>query len=107
MRRRGSTRRVAAGILSIAMLGSGCLAVGRNFSAAPVKQIEKGVTSKADVRNLFGDPFRQGLDDGYDSWTYVYNRWSLLAQARSKDLYVVFNKDDTVRSYTFNSNLDN
>ena len=106
MRRTGSVGWGAAAMLAMAIASSGCLAVGRNFTAAPVKSIEKGVSTKEDVSKLFGDPFRQGLDDGYESWTYVYNRWNLFGQARSKDLYVVFNKDGTVRSYTYNSNLD-
>ncbi|MBI2962559.1 MAG: outer membrane protein assembly factor BamE [Deltaproteobacteria bacterium] len=95
-----------AGVFGVAMLGGGCLTAGRNFNAAPVPQIEKGVTTREDVRRHFGEPFRQGLDDGHESWTYVYNRWSLFAPARSKDLYVVFNGDGTVRSYTYNSNLE-
>jgi hypothetical protein len=89
-----------------ALLGfTGCFTVGRNFVAAPVQSIEKGVTTKADVQQSFGDPFRTGLDDGYESWSYVYNRWTPFSVTRSKDLYIVFNKDGTVRSYTFNSNL--
>lgn len=85
---------------------TGCFTVGRNFTSTPVKSIEKGVSTKADVQKSFGDPFRTGLDDGYESWTYVYNRWMPFSMTRSKDLYIVFNKDGTVRSYTFNSNLD-
>lgn len=106
MRPTVSVRWGAVVLLATMIASSGCLAVGRNFTAAPVKSIEKGVSKKEDVQKLFGDPFRQGLDDGYESWTYVYNRWSLFGSTRSKDLYVVFNKDGTVRSYTFNSNLD-
>jgi outer membrane protein assembly factor BamE (lipoprotein component of BamABCDE complex) len=84
---------------------AGCFTVGRNFVAGPVQSIEKGVTTKADIQGSFGDPFRTGLDDGYESWSYVYNRWSPFSATSSKDLYVVFNKDGTVRSYTYNSNL--
>ena len=87
--RRGSVR--IAGLAVLAWIFAGCFTVGRNFASTPVKQIEKGVTTKADVTKAFGDPFRKGLDDGYESWTYVYNRWSPFYQTRSKDLYVVFN----------------
>src|SRR5712692_2627733 len=93
-------------VLGAALLTAGCFTVGSNFVSAPVKRIEKGVTTKTEIKKYFGDPFRTGLDDGYESWTYVYNRWSPFSKARSKDLYIVFNKDGTVRSYTFNSNLD-
>jgi hypothetical protein len=89
----------------LALAAAGCFTVGDNFSSMPVKKIEKGVTTKKEIEKMFGDPFRTGLDDGYESWTYYYNQWSILSQTRSKDLYVVFNKDGTVRSYTYNSNL--
>lgn len=97
---------LVAGLFAAVLCGSGCFTVGKNFSSAPVRKIEKGISTKADIRRLFGEPFRTGLDDGYESWTYVYNRWNLFSTTRSKDLYVVFNKDGTVRTYTFNSNLE-
>ena len=104
-RRRPAAWLVALLFVSVAP-ATGCLTVGRNFVSEPVSGIAKGVTTKADVSQLFGEPFRKGIDDGYESWTYLYNRLSLFSEARSKDLYVVFNKDATVRSYTFNSNVD-
>ena len=107
MRRRRSGQALASVLLALAGgLAAGCMTVGRNFASASVPGIERGVSTKQDIQNQFGEPFRKGLDDGYESWSYVYNQWSMLSQTRSKDLYVVFNKDGTVRSYTFNSNLD-
>jgi outer membrane protein assembly factor BamE (lipoprotein component of BamABCDE complex) len=102
--RKTTTTLLVAATVSV-FLGGGCFTVGQNFPAQPVTRIEKGVTTKAEIERLFGKPFRTGLDDGYESWTYVYNRWSLFAPTRSKDLYIVFNRDGTVRSYTFNTNL--
>lgn len=84
----------------------GCVTLGTNFPTASVSRIEKGISTKKEIRRAFGEPFRTGVDNGYESWTYVYNRWTPFGQTRSKDLYVVFNKDGTVRAYTFNSNLD-
>jgi hypothetical protein len=105
-------RNTRANILSAVLLtgvvlgGSGCFTVGKNFPSQPVRQIEKGVTTQGEIEKRFGKPFRTGLDDGYESWTYVYNRWTAFSPTRSKDLYVVFNRDGSVRSYTYNSNLD-
>jgi outer membrane protein assembly factor BamE (lipoprotein component of BamABCDE complex) len=93
-------------LIVLAISLAGCASVGRNFPSSPVERIEKGVSTKKDVRQMFGEPFRTGVDNGFESWTYVYNRWSLFGSTRSKDLYVVFNKDGTVRAYTFNSNID-
>jgi hypothetical protein len=98
-------RRFAAALALAAVCATGCITAGRNFVSTPVKRLEKGVTTKSDIKKEFGEPFRTGLDDGYESWTFLYNRWSPFTQTRSKDLYIVFNKDGTVRSYTFNSNL--
>jgi SmpA / OmlA family len=106
MNRRAPVVRLVAVLLVACAAATGCLAVGRNFVSAPVSGMAKGVTTKAEVEQLFGAPFRRGIDDGYDSWSYLYNRWSLFGEARTKDLYIVFNKDGTVRSYTFNSNFD-
>jgi SmpA / OmlA family len=106
MNRRAPVGVLVAALLVVGAPANGCLAVGRNFVSTPVSGMAKGITTKADVEQLFGEPFRRGIDDGYDSWSYVYNRWSLFSEARSKDLYIVFNKDGTVRSYTFNSNFD-
>lgn len=98
-------RWLGIGVLATALATAGCFSVGENFPSTPVRKIEKGMTTKKDVRRMFGEPFRTGLDNGYESWTYVYNRWSPFGATRSKDLYLVFNKDGTVRAYTFNSNM--
>jgi hypothetical protein len=49
---------------------------GRNFVSTPVKKIEKGMTTKAEIKERFGDQFLTGLDDGSESWTYSYHRWT-------------------------------
>lgn len=95
--------------LALALLltaAAGCVTLGENFPSASTAKIEKGVSTKKQIRRAFGEPFRTGVDNGFESWTYVYNRWTPFGKTRSKDLYIVFNKDGTVRAYTFNSNLD-
>ena len=94
---------IVAGALALTV---GCLGAGTNFPSGPVTKIEKGVSTKKDIRRMFGEPFRTGVDNGYESWTFLYNRWVPWGKVRSKDLYIVFNKDSTVRAYTYNSNLD-
>ncbi|MBI2089742.1 MAG: hypothetical protein HYT78_13550, partial [Deltaproteobacteria bacterium] len=49
----------------------------------------------------FGEPYRRGLDSGYETWTYSFHYYELGQLRDSKELYVVFNKDGTVRSYSF------
>ncbi len=87
--------------LALVVFLSGCVYLGRDFSTAPVKNIQDNVTTQGDIFNYFGEPERRGLENGYETWTYSYNYWELGQLRDSKELYVVFNKDNTVRSYSF------
>ncbi len=80
---------------------SGCIYMGRDFPSAPVKDIANDVTTQKEIFGYFGEPVRRGLENGYETWTYSY-QYDELGQLRDfKELYVVFNKDNTVRSYSF------
>lgn len=87
--------------LVLGCLISGCVYLGRDFPAAPVKSIENNVTAQREIFNYFGEPERRGLENGYETWTYSYNYYEMGQLRDSKELYVVFNKDNTVRSYSF------
>jgi hypothetical protein len=80
---------------------AGCLPMGRDFVTTPVKSIENNVTTQREIFNYFGEPIRKGLENGYETWTYSYQYYELAQLRDSKELYVVFNKDNTVRSYSF------
>ena len=49
----------------------------------------------------------QGTEDGDTTWTYLYLKAGVFNAAEAEQLTVRFNKDGTVRSYNFNSNLSN
>ncbi len=87
--------------LVLCFLLAGCVYLGRDFSTAPVKSIQNNVTTQREIFNYFGEPERRGLENGYETWTYSYNYYELGQLRDSKELYVVFNKDNTVRSYSF------
>ncbi len=87
--------------LGLGFLLVGCVYLGRDFSTAPVKSIQNNVTTQREIFNYFGEPERRGLENGYETWTYSYNYYELGQLRDSKELYVVFNKDNTVRSYSF------
>ncbi|MGH7857579.1 MAG: hypothetical protein ACREQY_09625, partial [Candidatus Binatia bacterium] len=59
---KGRNRVVAVLLGGLVLTTAGCLAVGENFSSQPVRKIEKGITTKEEIRRLFGEPFRTGLD---------------------------------------------
>ena len=82
---------------------AGCATVGRQFPVAPIAQIKIGQTSKEDLRNTFGEPWRTGVEDGQQTWTYGHYRYSAFGADQTRDLVIRFNAQDQVASYTFNS----
>jgi len=81
---------------------SGCIYFGRDFSSTAVKTIQNGVTTQREIFNNFGEPDREGLENGYETWKYFYQYYELSQLRDSKELYnIVFDKDNTVRSYSF------
>jgi hypothetical protein len=74
--------------------------VGRPFPVEQVRQIEIGATTKADIRQTFGDPWRTGIEDGFKTWTY--GEYSV---NNSRDLVIRFDEQDVVKSYSFSSSF--
>lgn len=92
------------GVLFLLVSLCGCVLYGRDFSASQVKNIETNVTTQKQIFGMFGEPVRKGLDSGYEAWTYSYHSYSLGGGLRTKELSVVFNRDGTVRTYSFTAN---
>jgi hypothetical protein len=82
---------------------AGCMSVGRDFATTPVRGIQNNITSQAEIFTNFGEPVRRGLENGLETWTYSYQYYELAQLRDSKELHVVFNKDKTVRSYSFSA----
>jgi outer membrane protein assembly factor BamE (lipoprotein component of BamABCDE complex) len=89
--------------LCAAALGTGCITVGEDFRVEPVSRLEIGTTTRQEVRELFGDPWRVGVEDGDPTWTYAHYRYSAFGAEQTKDLVIRFDAAGRVRSYTFNS----
>jgi len=80
---------------------TGCMpSVGRPFPVQQVRQIEIGTTTKTEVRQMFGDPWRTGIEDGFR--TYTYGEYSV---KMSRDLLIRFDDKDVVKSYSFSSSF--
>ncbi len=94
--------RIILAIFALLIL-SGCFYQGRNFDISPVRNIRNDVTTQREIYADFGEPMRRGLENGLETWVYSYQYYELGQLRESKDLYVVFNKDNTVRSYSFTS----
>ena len=85
------------------MFVSGCITLGKDFPEANVSSIAIGVTTKNEVRKLFGSPWLSGVQDGHPAWTYGSYDYSLYAERKAKDLEVQFDDKAKVSSFTFST----
>jgi len=93
-------------LISIAVLlvfSAGCATVGHDFPSDQVKNIRIGHTTKEEVRAMFGEPWRVGLENGLETWSYGNYRYQMFSEKDAKDLVIRFAGDDIVESYTFNT----
>ena len=85
------------------VLFSGCATVGHDFPVERVSEIRMGKTTQSEVREMFGAPWRVGIEDGQRTWTYGKYRYTPFGESRTQDLVIRFDQNDVVRSYTFNT----
>jgi hypothetical protein len=95
--------KILALLLAIALLGAGCATVGREFPAHSVDNIIIGKTDRAEIRRMFGEPWRMGIEDGKKTWTYAHYRYSIFGPEQTRDLLVRFDDEGKVVSYSFNT----
>ena len=96
-------RSFRAVLVAVVATLSSCVTIGKDFSVEPVTSLRPGAQTQDDVRRMFGDPWRTGLEDGSVTWTYACYRYFLFGDTEARDLVVRFTSDGHVRSYTFNS----
>lgn len=85
------------------LLLTGCVSAGKDFNVHMVRQIQLQQTTRAQIEQMFGPPWRTGIEDGKQTWSYGYYKHSI-SDTMSRDLVVRFNPNGTVASYSFNSN---
>jgi hypothetical protein len=89
--------------LAVMLVAAGCANMGRDFADNRVPDIQIGVTTQDDLRDMFGSPWRVGIEDGKTTWTYGKYQYRLIGESRTKDLVIHFNNDNIVSSYVFNT----
>lgn len=99
-----------AGLVALALLVASCASVfesGRNFTSPRAgSEIRNGVTTRADLLRIFGEPTQAGLKDGDQTWTwYYFKKGTGNAPDLSKQLEATFNAQGVVKSYSFSSNF--
>ena len=93
---------VLAGVCFL-LAAIGCATVGHEFPVDPVSQITIGETTRAEIEEQFGPPWRVGIEDGMRTWTYGHYRYKLFGEAKTRDLVLRFDDRGVVTSYTYNS----
>lgn len=95
-----------AALTALIALG-GCITLGKPFPApGGLVSIELNKTTQDQIQKTFGNPNMEGVEDGDATWTYLYLKAGL-GGSQAEHLTIRFNKDATVHSYSFNSNLSN
>jgi outer membrane protein assembly factor BamE (lipoprotein component of BamABCDE complex) len=82
---------------------TGCFTVGQEFAGSRVPEIKIGQTTKQQITDTFGRPWRTGMEDGRQTWTYGIYKYSLFGADDTQDLLIRFDPQGVVRSYTFSS----
>ena len=87
------------------LLLTGCVSVGRDFPTPTQDIIKNGVTTGVELLQRFGSPTQVGIENGDQTWSWVYVRAGGLGQPLSKELRVRFDDRGVVKSYSYSSNL--
>lgn len=82
---------------------TGCFTVGQEFAGSRVPEIKIGHTTRQEITELFGRPWRTGMEDGRTTWTYGIYKYSLFGADDTQDLLIRFDPQGIVRSYTYSS----
>lgn len=90
-------------ILMMILFSAGCITVGDSFPITRVPDLKVGKTTQEQVRQMFGDPWRVGVEDGQRTWTYGKYRYQLFVPTVTEDLVIRFDDRKIVSSYTFNT----
>jgi hypothetical protein len=99
----GPAAAAAVVLLAVVLLAGGCASIGSEFPAERVSEIEIGRTTRPEIVEMFGNPWRTGIEDGQVKWTYGRYRVSLFGGGRAKDLALRFDDKGVVTSYSFNT----
>ena len=82
---------------------AGCATVGFDFQDNYVSKIDIEKTTQNEIRSMFGSPWRVGIEDGKETWTYGRYTYRLVGESSTKDLVIRFNDKGVVDSYTYNT----
>ena len=83
----------------------GCGTVGKNFDTDKIKSIKNNVTTKAEVLDWFGLPYKEGTENSNLMWTYQFDKY-VMGKTESKDLVILFDSKNLVKAFRYASNIE-
>ena len=90
-------------LVGIVLLPGGCGTVGKSFDTSKVESIVNGTSTRSDIKKIFGEPFKTGIQNGQPIWVYEDHHYSIISNDSSKDLIIIFGPNGVVQSHQFMS----
>jgi len=90
-------------VVGIILISNGCGTVGKSFNTSKVESIVNGISTQSDIKKIFGEPFKTGIQNGQPIWVYEDHYYSIIREETSKDLIIIFSHDGIVQSNQFMS----
>lgn len=82
---------------------SGCVTLGQDFDDSVVTKLQKEITTKQQVQQALGTPWRVGMENGLTTWTYGRYHYGLGKSVQAKDLIIRFDQKGELKSYAFST----
>ena len=81
-----------------------CASVGKDFDSGKVNNIKNNLTTQLEIIDWFGVPFKEGTENGDVMWAYQIDKWQAMGQSKSKVLVILFDDQNKVKAYRYDSN---
>ena len=89
--------------IGIILISNGCGTAGKSFDTSTTSSILNGTTTRSEIKKIFGEPFKTGIQNGQPVWAYENHHYSILSDDMSEDLIIIFSSDGIVQSHQFMS----
>ena len=88
-------------LVGIILLQGGCSGTGKSFNTSKIESIVNETSTRADIKKMFGEPFKTGIQNGQPIWIYEDHYYSIIGRDTSKDLIIIFGPKGVVQSHQF------
>ena len=67
-------------VVGIVLISNGCGTVGKSFNISEAESIVNGITTQSDIKKMFGEPFKIGIQNGQPIWVYEDHHYSIISK---------------------------